>query len=117
MNTRSYYFSGLIILLLILVAGCSQGQVTEEHTQEAVVETTEVNLPPTEQPTPTVEIEPTAEISGESEQPEESADDNSEDVATPEQESNCIECHTDQAMLIDTADPVEEVESENEGAG
>ena len=30
---------------------------------------------------------------------------------------NCIDCHTDQARLMDTADPVEEVESENEGAG
>jgi hypothetical protein len=29
----------------------------------------------------------------------------------------CVECHTDKDRLIDTADPVEDTESENEGAG
>jgi hypothetical protein len=29
----------------------------------------------------------------------------------------CVECHTDQQTLIDTADPVAEIESENEGEG
>jgi len=29
----------------------------------------------------------------------------------------CVDCHTDQQALIDTADPVEEVVSENEGEG
>jgi len=29
----------------------------------------------------------------------------------------CLECHSDQQTLTDVADPVEEVESENEGEG
>jgi len=29
----------------------------------------------------------------------------------------CTDCHTDKDLLIDTADPVEEVVSENEGEG
>ena len=37
-------------------------------------------------------------------------------VADP-QVDNCVGGHTDQQTLIDTADPVAEVESENEGEG
>ena len=37
-------------------------------------------------------------------------------VAEP-QVDNCVECHTNQQTLIDTADPVAEVVSENEGEG
>jgi hypothetical protein len=40
-----------------------------------------------------------------------------EEVAAEPQVDNCVECHTDQQTLIDTADPVEEVASENEGEG
>jgi mono/diheme cytochrome c family protein len=58
--------------------------------------------------------------------PEEGAADTNEEPAEPEpteaiaaepQVDNCVECHTDQQTLIDTADPVAEVESENEGEG
>jgi hypothetical protein len=38
-------------------------------------------------------------------------------VAAEPQVDYCIECHTDQQTLIDTADPVAEVVSENEGEG
>jgi outer membrane biosynthesis protein TonB len=40
-----------------------------------------------------------------------------EAIAAEPQVDNCVECHTDQQTLIDTADPVAEVESENEGEG
>jgi hypothetical protein len=40
-----------------------------------------------------------------------------EEVAAEPQVDNCSECHTNQQALIDTADPVEEVVSENEGEG
>ena len=40
-----------------------------------------------------------------------------EEVVAEPQVDNCLECHTDQQMLIDTADPVAEVVSENEGQG
>ncbi len=36
------------------------------------------------------------------------------DVAEPDY---CLDCHADKEQLIDTADPVVEVVSENEGAG
>ena len=58
--------------------------------------------------------------------PEEGSADTNEEPAEPEpteaiadepQVDNCVECHTDQQTLIDTADPVAEVESENEGEG
>ena len=40
-----------------------------------------------------------------------------EEVVAEPQVDNCLECHTNQQMLIDTADPVAEVVSENEGQG
>ena len=42
-----------------------------------------------------------------------------EGEALPESASSnhCLECHADQQMLIDTAAPIEVVESENEGEG
>lgn len=39
------------------------------------------------------------------------------DLPPAEPISECLVCHTDKEMLIDTADPEEEVISENEGAG
>ena len=47
-----------------------------------------------------------------------SEDDPSPDtIAAPEEENYCIECHTDQQALIDTAKPEEPVAKENEGEG
>ena len=39
------------------------------------------------------------------------------EVAVADQVDQCIECHTDKDLLIDTADPEEEVVEESEGAG
>jgi hypothetical protein len=38
-------------------------------------------------------------------------------IAAEPDVDNCLECHTDQQTLIDTADPVADVISENEGEG
>ena len=40
-----------------------------------------------------------------------------DEIAVEPQVDNCVECHTDQQTLIDTADPIAEVVSENEGEG
>jgi hypothetical protein len=40
-----------------------------------------------------------------------------EEVAVEPQVDNCVECHTDQQALVDTADPIEEIVSESEGEG
>jgi len=40
-----------------------------------------------------------------------------EEVAAEPQVDRCVECHTDQQVLIDTANPVAEIVSENEGQG
>jgi hypothetical protein len=39
------------------------------------------------------------------------------EIAAADQVDQCIECHTEKEKLIDTADPVEEVVEESEGAG
>ena len=64
---------------------------------------------------PTVEleeapVEETAEPTQEDESP-----DMEEAQAPPENE--CLVCHTDQAALMDTADPVVDTESESSGEG
>ena len=38
-------------------------------------------------------------------------------VEVEEEVDACVDCHTDKDQLIDTADAVEEVESENSGEG
>jgi hypothetical protein len=57
-----------------------------------------------------VEVVPTEEAGEEDPEP-------TDEVVAEPQVDNCVECHTDQEMLIDTADPVAEVESEDEGEG
>ena len=54
-------------------------------------------------PTESVEVSPTEPVA--EVQTEEAAD------------SNCIACHMDKEQLINTADPVEEKESESSGEG
>jgi hypothetical protein len=111
---------GLLLLLLTAVMGCSPGQPIEEAVTEIPAETELATLPPTETPTATAESQESIEEpdeSGEIEETQETEDSSDEEAISTGQDGACVECHTDQEMLIDTADPVEEVESENEGAG
>ena len=58
------------------------------------------------------------EIEASPETTEDTDEDASDTVADTSSEMNyCVECHTDQDMLINTAAPVEEVEPESEGEG
>ena len=64
----------------------------------------------------TVENEPTTVAEG----PEGSSEETTEDVALVEKAAEvnqCLNCHTDQERLEETADPVAEVESESSGEG
>ena len=38
-------------------------------------------------------------------------------LSKPETQNNCLDCHTNKERLIDTAKPILEIISENEGAG
>ena len=110
MRIKKILWLGLL-LFLILAAGCSPSQPTAEPETEVPVETEQATVLPIEAPIAATEVE---EESADSEEPDESETD---DAISSDGTSACIKCHTDQALLIDTADPVEEVESENEGAG
>jgi uncharacterized protein YcfL len=102
--THTLLFGALLLAVLIL-GGCS----------------TDAN-----QPAPTVDANRVAFSENES-NPALDADvsmdtvsdeDTSPDVVVaPEEENYCIECHTDQQALIDTAKPEEPVAKENEGEG
>lgn len=84
----------LVLSLLWLATGCSSGSET-------------IAVAPVLEPTAVI-VTATSEI-----------------VATPEpvemviaaEPDTCTDCHTDKDLLIDTADPVEEVVNENEGEG
>ena len=83
------------LLLVFLMAGCAKPTTA----------TNEVQPTPSENPAPTemdpiTPTEPITEV-----QTEEAAD------------SNCISCHVDKDQLINTADPIEEIESESSGEG
>jgi hypothetical protein len=100
-----------LLFVSIALTACSPG---EAPPTENPVETEQVSVEPTTPPTATVEI---AELSPEPEPTEEPVEGDAEDVMTTDEMSACVDCHTDKTMLIDTAAPQEEVESENEGAG
>lgn len=112
MKNNKYLRLGTLLLLLIGVIGCNPEQpIGEQATEFIPTATKQATLSPTEIPTAAVVQEKPTEES-------EETDESSSDEAMSEvQDGACVECHTDQEMLIDTADPVEEVESENEGAG
>lgn len=96
------FLTALLLLsaaLLSFLAGCGSEEMSQES-GEAVAAVAEPTAAP---PTPT--DEPDAVI---------------EAVALVVEDAGpdtCLDCHTDKELLIDTADPVEEVVSENEGEG
>lgn len=100
-----------LCLLLILIAtglwGCSAAQDLPEMPVEAAAAdisdaaTSADTAPAPDEPTPTDETDL----------------DNDLAVDAAEEQDYCIDCHTDQAMLTNTAAPEEEAEPENEGEG
>ncbi|MCA9970272.1 MAG: hypothetical protein KC425_08655 [Anaerolineales bacterium] len=95
----------LLLLLLLLAAGCQ----TNETTNTAV----------SDLPTPT-RVE-SATVSAAETAVAQAAISPTEEAIAPETEvmavDECLNCHVDKDMLIQTANPEEEVISENEGEG
>lgn len=123
MKTMPYVFLLGGLLLLVLFLGACAGPATPEPlpTREpapTIVTEAPMNPTPTPKGTPG-EPTATAEEPATEEAP---ATENSENTDAPVAVASaadvaCLDCHTDQQALIDTAAPVEPVESENEGAG
>ena len=102
------------MFLVLSLVGCAQ-----QATPQAQPTATEYAYPaPLNDPTEVaasltaVPKDEVAETNDETIQPEPT-----EAIAADPQVDNCVGCHTDQQTLIDTADPVAVVESENEGEG
>ena len=91
-RNRKYPVLLMLVGLGLILFSCQQA--------ENVGETEVPVLEPMETATEVAVVEPTIEMP--TEEPE---------------TDKCVECHTDKERLIETADPVVEVESENEGAG
>jgi hypothetical protein len=83
----------VFVVSLLLVVGLAACQSKSEGDTAPTVEPTVGAATPTDTPT---EIPPTEE---------------------PVTVNECLLCHLDKQRLIDTADPEEEIISENEGAG
>ena len=107
---------GFLLAIMIIAAGCNPSQSTEEPATALPAETEPATQPATEARTATQPDE-MVEEPAETEEPGETEDSSGGDAMLSGETSACETCHADQAMLIDTADPVEEIESENEGAG
>lgn len=88
-----------VLALLWLVTGCASSAEVPDAVEQ-VLEPTAVIA--------TATIEATVESTPE---PEEAA------LLVEAGPDTCTDCHTDKDLLIDTADPEEEVISENEGEG
>ena len=110
-DSKNIHFWGIVLTLLL--AACSPAQPTENPAEEPVVQTEQPAIPPPAAPIET----PQEEVAEEPVETEEPADDQTYLAASSEETSACLDCRSDQAKLMETADPVEEVESENEVAG
>jgi hypothetical protein len=114
MKVTKLFFALAVLLLALLITGCGS-----QSTPVAKPTATEYAYPPPMNDPEEVAASLTA-------MPDEAVAASTEDVPDPEpteevaaepQVDNCVECHTDQQALIDTADPVAEFVSENEGEG
>ena len=94
-KTISLLVSLLLLLGAVAVTGC--------QTAESATSTEVVNVEPEVVETATA-VSPTEEPVAET-----------AEVSVPV--DNCLDCHTNKDLLIQTADPEEEVISENEGEG
>jgi hypothetical protein len=124
----------ILVLLTLLVAGCQRStEVPEPTAVDANIEENVGQIPAVE-PTAEIVVQPTAasvvdtEIVAEAESASNTESDEiaSEDIVTETVEliaaesetiNFCLDCHINKELLIDTADPEEEVISENEGEG
>jgi hypothetical protein len=126
-----------LLLMLLAVWGCKPApaptqapatttevelittEVPEEAPAEAAVEATDDS--PAAEEAVQVNKDPSEGLEDETGEPaeetEESAEEEENTAASAQGDDACIDCHTDKQALIDTSDPVVEVESENEGAG
>ncbi len=105
---------GILLLMVIAIAGCNPSQATENLEVDLPVVTHRSTDLPASTVTATAEIE---QFNLESDQAEGLEDIDPQAGIPSEQTTHCEKCHANKAMLIETADPVEDVESDNEGAG
>ena len=114
MRKNRYILIFLVILLVLAATGCA-GETPEPN---PVATPTAYTYPPPLNDLNAVESELPAGVDEELAAPAAVPEtEPTEEVVAAPQVDNCVECHTDQQMLIDTADPVAEVISENEGQG
>ena len=112
--TRTIFLFVVLLLLFSLVGCGSEPTPVAEPSAETHVYPPPMNDP--EEVAASLTAVPEEEATAPTE--EDAPDSEPTEVVAAEPEvDNCVECHTDQQTLIDTADPVAEVESENEGEG
>lgn len=123
-NFKIFLFLALSLMVVLALGSCAEATSMIETPTQVAKATEETVIPATQEPVPTespepTEIEPTESSPTDEPTAEPTEDSGPDDVVGDSANSAdaCVDCHTDQQMLIDTADPVEEVESENEGAG
>ncbi len=97
--SRVRYFHLLILGVLLLIGAVSCQAANRQTDTQPEVEATVTQIAATASPQPTAVSELAAQDSD------------------TEQSNQCLACHEDQQALMDTADKVEVVESENSGEG
>ena len=114
MKLPKLFFALAVFLLVLSLMGCS-----DQSTPEAQPTATAFAYPPPMNDPAELKINLTGMPKEDAVAPKEETLDPepAEAVVAEPQVDNCVECHTDQQTLIDTADPVAEIVSENEGEG